>query len=105
MNQVGLQGLALPHLNKTNHRDFRTYYTESSAELIAEYYKEDIEFLGYQFDSKWISSVRGWRVSPNLNDQNFKQGQIPKNKQIPMSRTRIWKIQSLPAIDFAGKYI
>ena len=48
--KIGLKGLTLPHLNKTNHRDFRTYYTDYSAELIAKHYKEDIAFFGYQFE-------------------------------------------------------
>jgi hypothetical protein len=40
----------LPHINVSTHRDFRTYFSDRSAELIANAFKEDIEYFGYSYD-------------------------------------------------------
>lgn len=37
----------LPHKNKTNHRDFRTFYSPETWEQVAEFYKVDFEKFGY----------------------------------------------------------
>jgi hypothetical protein len=42
---------ALPHKQKSSHRDYRTYYNERTKHLVEEYFKEDIEFFGYTFDT------------------------------------------------------
>ena len=39
----------LPCLNTSRHRDYRTYYTDRTRELVAEYYHGDIELFGYTF--------------------------------------------------------
>ncbi|NEQ10479.1 MAG: sulfotransferase family protein [Moorea sp. SIO4E2] len=41
---------SLPHLNKTTHRDYRSYYSETTKKIVAEYFQEDIELFGYTFD-------------------------------------------------------
>jgi len=51
-DQIGLKKVSLPHINKTKHKDYRSYYSDYSAELIGEHYKEDIDFFGYQFGSE-----------------------------------------------------
>jgi hypothetical protein len=45
-------GLAvqLPHLNQSQHRDYRNYYTDTTRQRVAEYFHEDIERFGYTFD-------------------------------------------------------
>ena len=40
---------SLPHLNKSPHTDYRSYYTDSSVRIIEENFKDDIEFFGYSF--------------------------------------------------------
>jgi hypothetical protein len=40
----------LPHLNKSNSYDYRTYYTPELVELVYQYYKQDIEQFDYQQD-------------------------------------------------------
>jgi aminopeptidase-like protein len=40
---------SLPHLNKSPHMDYRSYYTGSSIKIIEENFKDDIEFFGYSF--------------------------------------------------------
>ncbi len=46
---LGLQA-RLPHLNQSKRRDYRSYYTDKTAALIAEHFHEDIAYFGYTFD-------------------------------------------------------
>nr|WP_272508213.1 sulfotransferase family 2 domain-containing protein [Salinibacter ruber] len=52
--QIGVEA-SLPHKNASSHRDYRTYYSDRSRELVAEHFQEDIERFGYCFDG-----VRDW---------------------------------------------
>lgn len=40
----------LPHLNRSKHRDYRTYYNERTRQMVAEYFQEDIALFGYTFE-------------------------------------------------------
>lgn len=40
---------SLPHRNKTSHRDYRSYYNESSKRLVEEHFQEDITLFAYSF--------------------------------------------------------
>lgn len=40
----------LPHANISEHRDYRTYYTPETRELVARQFQRDIELFGYNFD-------------------------------------------------------
>ena len=42
--------LQLPHLNSTEHRDYRSYYSAETRERVAELWAVDIENFGYSFD-------------------------------------------------------
>jgi hypothetical protein len=46
---VGIDA-ALPRLNVTPREDYRTYYSDASAQLVAEHFARDIEAFGYAFD-------------------------------------------------------
>ena len=46
---LGISGASLPHNNSSHHRDYRSYYTEETRDLVAERYARDIEFFGYEF--------------------------------------------------------
>lgn len=48
-DQVGLK-YHLPHLNTSSHRDYKALYTPKTSALVAEAFREDIEFFGYTFD-------------------------------------------------------
>jgi hypothetical protein len=51
---------ALPHRNRSEHRDFREYYTPETKALVAEAYRDDIEFFGYEFDrQERLPPIRG----------------------------------------------
>lgn len=41
----------LPKLNISSHEDYKTYYNDESIQIVADLYKEDIEFFGYEFNN------------------------------------------------------
>jgi len=48
--RAGLPPIQLPHTNRSRHRDYRSYYSDESRELVARAFKDDIEAFGYTFD-------------------------------------------------------
>jgi hypothetical protein len=50
---IGIATPSLPHKRKAAHRerDYRSYYTDETAELVAEHFARDVEILGYRFDA------------------------------------------------------
>jgi hypothetical protein len=50
--RIGLPAPALPHQRQARDRqkDYRGYYTDETAELVARHFARDIEILGYGFD-------------------------------------------------------
>ena len=46
----GLQLPAVPHMNKTDHKHYSTYYDDELAELVGEYYAQDIKLFDYGFE-------------------------------------------------------
>lgn len=50
-HRIGLAGVRLPHARAApGRRDFRSYYSERGAQIVAERYRDDIERFGYRFD-------------------------------------------------------
>jgi hypothetical protein len=49
---IGVEHLRLPHKRKATDRkkDYRSYYSDKLAELVGDYFKRDIDALGYRFD-------------------------------------------------------
>ena len=47
--RVGIDA-PLPHLNKSVHRDYRSYYNARTRALVEQHFKSDIELFGYSFD-------------------------------------------------------
>jgi hypothetical protein len=47
--RIGLDGLRLPHVNKSEHRPYWDYYDAETRDLVGEAYAEDIERFGYAF--------------------------------------------------------
>lgn len=47
--QIGIKFVKLPHKNKSNHKNYRTYYNDHTCKLMQEYFKNDIELFGYEF--------------------------------------------------------
>lgn len=47
---IGITPFRLPHKRKADDRnDYRRYYTDESAALVAEHFRRDIDILGYHF--------------------------------------------------------
>lgn len=40
---------SLPHINKSSHRNYRSYYSAETRSLVEENFSEDIELFGYTF--------------------------------------------------------
>lgn len=49
---IGIATPALPHKRQAKDRskDFRSYYSDDLAALVGEYFRRDVELLGYRFD-------------------------------------------------------
>ena len=48
-SQLGVSA-DLPRANASSHRDYRTYYSDVTRELVRNYFKRDIELFGYDFE-------------------------------------------------------
>ena len=49
--QIGIKQIALPHKRKASDRsEYKKYYNDETAELVAQHFKRDIEILGYSFE-------------------------------------------------------
>ena len=47
--RIGVAG-AIAKRNRSDHRDYRTYYDDTTAQLVADHWREDICRFGYTFD-------------------------------------------------------
>jgi hypothetical protein len=47
---------SLPHLNATESKDYRKFYTPELRDTVADFYKRDIELFGYDFDRSAASA-------------------------------------------------
>jgi hypothetical protein len=58
IQRIGVKHLQLPHKRKATDRtkDYRSYYSDDLAALVGNYFRKDIEALGYNFDSPAINS-------------------------------------------------
>jgi len=50
--RIGIPAPALPHRRQAKDRgkDYRSYYDDASAALVADHFRADIDLLGYRFD-------------------------------------------------------
>lgn len=56
--RIGRKAPALPHHNSTKRDDYRSYYDDESIEIIARWYKKDIEHFGYEFSPSAAIALR-----------------------------------------------
>ena len=47
--QIGLEALALPHLEKTEHGHYHKFYNDETRDLVSKIYQKDIELFKYEF--------------------------------------------------------
>ena len=48
--QIGIPPVPLQHRNATERKDYRCYYDDATAELVATRWRQDVEGFGYTFD-------------------------------------------------------
>src|SRR5262249_19748564 len=48
-SRIGVRA-KLQHLNKSQHGDYRAYYTPRAQRMVEEFWQEDLDFFGYSFD-------------------------------------------------------
>ena len=48
---------SLPHENRSQRRDYRSYYNERTKQLVYEHFREDVELFGYTFDNDQPAGV------------------------------------------------
>ena len=58
VSQVLQINAVLPHLNQSEHRDYRSYYNQHTQKLIAEHFHADIALFAYEFDDYRGGPVR-----------------------------------------------
>lgn len=51
LDRIGLPEVEIPHLNRSEHRHYGSYYTPRTRELVAERYARDIRAFGYSFQA------------------------------------------------------
>jgi hypothetical protein len=42
----------LPHLNRSKHYDYRSYYNDYTRELVGTHFEPDVSMFGYTFDGR-----------------------------------------------------
>jgi hypothetical protein len=58
----------LQKVNTSDRVDFRSYYTDQAAEVVAKIYRQDIELLGYNFDNSSLTKQIEYRDRKYLKD-------------------------------------
>ncbi len=48
-NHLEIENSMLPHRRSSSHKDYRTYYSDKTAGLVENAFKEDIEYFSYEF--------------------------------------------------------
>jgi len=47
--------IKINHMNKTKHNEYKSYYSDKSAEIVRKVFKKDIDYFGYSFDEIYTS--------------------------------------------------
>jgi chondroitin 4-sulfotransferase 11 len=58
--RLGIEA-SLPHLRSSGKGDYRAYYDDATAEMVADYFARDIEAFGYSFEPEFEPTVEPQR--------------------------------------------
>jgi sulfotransferase famil protein len=58
----------LPRANASSHKDYRTYYTPATRDLVAEHFRRDIELFGYRFEGLGAGVPQGLASAARRNN-------------------------------------
>lgn len=47
--RIGIDRVVLPHVNRSDHKNYRQYYTHETAALVADRYRRDLSVFAYRF--------------------------------------------------------
>jgi chondroitin 4-sulfotransferase 11 len=48
-SRIGIDRVALPRVNRSEHKSYREYHTQEAAALVADRYRRDLSIFGYRF--------------------------------------------------------
>ena len=46
---LNIQNITLPHVNRTDHKDYRHYYTDETKKIITERFAKDLDYFQYEY--------------------------------------------------------
>lgn len=49
-NKLGIEPKSIPHVNRSSHRHYSSFYTPETEMIVRERFKRDIEYFGYEFE-------------------------------------------------------
>lgn len=56
-DKIGIEPIKIPDKNKSNHKDYKSYYNNRTMELVGHHHEEDIKLIGYNFSNENLSSL------------------------------------------------
>ncbi len=74
--RLGL-AVSLPHLNQSQHRDYRNYYNDRTRQLVADHFQQDIDLFGYTFEGYDLHGGQIGEISDHpLNANPIQSGTV-----------------------------
>lgn len=67
--RLGLSTAVLPHYGASKHDDYRSYYKDEDVDIIAKWYKKDIEHFGYAFEPTDRQPEEAWHAYIDMHER------------------------------------
>jgi len=59
-DHLGIERMPLPHVNKSKHRHYTTYYNQAARRTVENIYKKDLQYFGYSFEERKSPRYKFW---------------------------------------------